>query len=343
MIYVANKLMESMGAFSHRFRLIAELVVGGPQWLRFAMFSHTDTYMVGSEAELLALMQEGLHASSQMLLTELNLLTDPFKLWSLPEEDLALLGTARREHSVLDILAKYNLFDFNSLRVGEVFLESLGILDKAVFQVMNLSDRLALMDLALTAGNQDADKIDIQAKEEASQFALQHSQNAREFVAGFRLYFAVLEKFPARTRKTRLKRVQIVWEDYNELCDSLVETFTLGKGYDSKDLSMEIKNALAGLRQIGFSNKSDALRNLMQNTLLKCQDQPLARKIVSDYMTATVNLISTGKVESREVLQDGVTRLSFASALAAPGGMALVDIDRQGLVTLALAIVENIL
>ena len=343
MIYVANKLMETMGAFSHRFRLIAELIAGGPQWLRFAMQSHTDTYMVSSELELLALMQEGLHASGQMLLQDLNLLLDPLKLWSLSEDDLALLGTARTEDSIPDVLARHNLADFNVLEIGNIFLEAQGLSEQPVFQVMTLSDRLALLEIALPVNAEDTNKNDKQARDEACQFALQLSQNPREFVAGYNLYYAIMDKFPARTRKTRIKRAQLVWEDYNALCDSLVETFSLGRKYDSKNLDVEIKNALAGLMAIGYTSKLSALLNLMKNTPLQCQDQPQARKIIKDYTSAAINLISTGKEDSRTVFQDGVIRMSYASALAAPGGKVLVDIDRQGLVTLVSAVVEKIL
>ncbi len=343
MIYIADKPRNSIGAFTHKFRLISELVVGGPQWLRFALHSLTDSYMVRTEAELLALMQEGLHASDQMVLTNLNLQVDPLKLWSLPEEDLALIGTARKEENIEDILARHGLADFDKLHHGIIFLENHGLEHSPPFQVMNLSDRLALMDLARRTSIENPTGVTASWIKEGCHFAAQFSQNAREFVDTHNFYHAVLDKYPAKTKKTRYKRVQVVWEDYNDLCDSLMETFTLGKGYDSRDLSMEIKNALASLQQIGFSNKPAAMNNLMRHTDLKCQDQPHARKIARDYMTAAANLISTGKVEIMEYFQDGNIRLVFISAFTGSGGRALVDIDRLGVVTLASATVEKLL
>lgn len=343
MIYVADKLMENIGAFSHRFRLIAERIQGGPQWLRFAMQSPTDSYMAGSELELLSLVQKGLHGSRLMLFTDLNLLMDPLKLWTLPEDDLALIGTARREESVRDVLDKYGILDFAQLSKGIDFLRSFEIEDKPVFQVMNLADRLALYAIALDGQEREASKKDLTIRKESCEFALQLCQTPKEFQALFHLYEAVCTKFNAKTRSARRKRAQLIWEDYNELCDGLVETVTLGKKYNPDGLDMEIKSALADLRQIGFSCKAAAMLNLIRNTILTCEDQPRARKIVRDYMSAIFNLIAAGTVESTSVGQDGVMRLIYASALIAPGGSAAVEVDRLGLVTVASGVVENII
>ncbi|ACL06352.1 hypothetical protein Dalk_4674 [Desulfatibacillum aliphaticivorans] len=343
MIYIADKLMENIGAFSHRFRLIAERIQGGPQWLRFAMHSQTDSYMVGSELELLSLVQEGLHGTKLMLLADLNLLIDPLKLWTLPEDDLALIGTARREESVRDVLDQYGILNFAQLGKGIDFLRSFEIKDKPVFQVMNLADRLALYAIAIGGQEREASKKDLAIRKESCEFALQLCQTPKEFQALFRLYEAVCNKYSAKSRSARQKRAQLVWEDYNELCDGLVETVTLGKKYNPDDLDMEIKSALADLRQVGFSCKATAMLNLIRNTILKCEDQPQARKIVRDYMSAIFNLIAAGTVESASVGQDGVMRLTYASALIAPGGSATVEVNRLGLVTVASAVVENII
>ncbi len=333
MIYVKDQPRDNMGAFSHKFRLIAEMIVGGGQWLRFALHSQKDTFVVLTEPELLALVQKGLHDSPHMVLSRLDLLVNPMKLWGLPDDDLALLATARKEASVLDVLARHALADYTSLDFGTEFVHKLEVGHEPPFRVMDLADRLSLLGLALEMELWDQGKPPtVRVQREAAGFAVYLAQNAGAFADQFRFYLALWGKHESG-RKSGKKRAELAWEDYNGLCDPWMETITLGRGYDAMDLSLEIKNALAGNFQLGFSNKASAMHNFVANTALDNQPLPEARRIVGQYMSNVASFIGSGKVNGTEVTQDGITRLHFISSLWVPGDEVRVDVNRQGVVT----------
>ncbi len=332
---MADKERENVGAFSHKFRLISDMIVGGSEWLRAAIANTNDRYGVRTEAELLMRIQEGLHATGLIVVHRLDLLVDPLKLWNLAEEDLALLATAKKKDSVKDILKKYGLMDFKHLGQGLEMIDRLDVLDKPPFRIMSLFERLCLLELANEADlNGSGSILEPDVQKDAAGFAVEDAQSAKEFVDRFRFFTAVVDKFSTGPKKVRKKRVQVAWEDYWPLCDGLMETFSLGNGYESMDLSMEIKDRVSGGQRVGFLTKTSAMCNLMRNTGLKSEEQLQAQGLIASYMNTASGLVAAGSLEKTEIFQDGTLRLNFVSSLSKAGGVAKIDIDKRGTVTL---------
>ena len=336
MIVVAGHKMEQLTDFSDAFAMITGIIADAEEWLTWALSVPAGHFWlsVRTEGELLSRMLEGLHGTSLLMLNQKGqeLWIHPVKLMdlgsskNLPKLEKIING----EKGYKQILKNLGLMTLDDLTTGFRFLDSLGVSDALVFQIMTLADQIKIVQL-----RQETEKggIDEPLQKEAADFAVKNAQTPAEFCAGFRFYLAAQKKGADGPQSTEARQQKAVdaWSVLSPLCNPLLETFVFKRDAYWETLADSIKACLLNGFRLGFLSKPAAMCNIMRNSAYTCQKSAEAKTIIAEYLTCVRETVEKGELKTIRLSQDGLTR---SYVFSKSGACASVAVDAWGIVTL---------
>lgn len=335
-VIVAGKLIQKSEQLSELARQTLTYIDGGPQWLAWAMPNPMVCYEVADETTLLVEVQQGLHASPMALLPVLGLWVSPVKLMSLGSANLRTLGLAETgdtsaavAQQTRRILAESQLVDAQQLRSASVFLQELGVSDSPVFQALDFNDRVALCQLAATALGQDGDSP-AQLRQEAAAFGIQQARTVPEFCDYYQIYLAHSKKMNAlgSTASERLRLCNQAVQTLLPLAFGAMECPQLPDRLPSPaEVEQCLRNWLARGRTLGFACLSQAVLQVVTQTIFTSETGADARRLFDLYLSTAQSFLSSNRLKESRVGQDGAS-LSFTLQNATQQAQLHVSADR---------------
>jgi len=183
-------------SLSKEAKIVLGFIPGGIQWVADVSRAQTTNYVFVSEAEFLSAVLDGLHNTSLLYVYGVELLVDPEKLLSIGYKQLHKLSAYidKGEFDQANEVLLESLLLSNPILFREVnkFLKYCGVSSNGLFQIMGLSDAIALFSLSKTDLVKTL-KPKVILKDAAS-FALSSAQTAKEFCQIFSFYLTVVNK-----------------------------------------------------------------------------------------------------------------------------------------------------
>ncbi len=335
-VIVAGKLIQKSEHLSELARQTLTYIDGGPQWLAWAMPNPMVCYEVADETTLLAEVQQGLHASSMALLPVLGLWVSPVKLMSLGSANLRTLGQAETQDTSTTvaqqtrrILDEHHLVDARQLSGAGTFLQELGVADSPVFQALDFNDRVALHRLAAGALGQDGDNP-AQLRQEAAAFGIQQARTVPEFCDYYQVYLAHSKKMNAlgSTASDRLRLCNQAVQTLLPLAFGAMECPQLPDRLPSPaEVEQCLRNWLARGRTLGFSSLSQAVLQVVTQTIFKDETGTDARRLFDLYLSTAQAFLGSNRLKEGRLGQDGAS-LTFTLQNATQQAQLHVSADR---------------
>ncbi|MCB4364497.1 hypothetical protein KIH07_12190 [Hydrogenophaga taeniospiralis] len=335
-VIVAGKLIQKSESLSELARQTLTYIDGGPQWLAWALPNPMVCYEVADETTLLAEVQQGLHASPMALLPGLGLWVSPVKLMSLGSANLRTLGQAETGDTsaavvqqTQRIMADYNLVDAQQLRSASEFLQDLGVAAAPVFQALDFNDRVALHALAAVALGQDGDNP-AALRQEAAAFAVQQARTVPEFCDYYQVYLAHSKKMNALggTAATRGQLCSQAVQTLLPLAFGAMDCPQLPDRLPSPDeVEQCLRNWLARGHKLGFSRLSQAVLQMVTQTIFTTETGAEARRLFDLYLSTAQAFLSGNRLKESRLGQDGAS-LTFTLQNATQQAVLHVSADR---------------
>lgn len=335
-VIVAGKLIQKSASLSELARQTLAYIDGGPQWLAWAMPNPMVCYDVADETTLLAEVQQGLHASTMTLLPELGLWVSPVKLMTLGSANLRTLGqfeTGDTSTTVVQqtqrILSDNQLLTAQNLAGAGSFLQDLGVESAPVFQATDFKDRVALCALAALPLGQDGDKPE-QLRQEAAAFALEQARNVPEFCDYYHIYLAHAKKMDALSgdAATRSRLANQAVQTLLPLAFGAMDCPQLPDRLPSPaEVEVCMRNWLAKGYKLGFSSLSQAVLQIVTQTIFKTETGSDARRLFDLYLSTAQSFMSGNRISESRLDQDGAS-LTFTLQDATQQAQLHVNADR---------------
>lgn len=311
---IGDRTIVSFDQLSEHARLAISLVDGGAHWLHWAIHEPATQYVFPDESVLAGAVQQGLHGERLALLRNLQVLVSPIKLMTLGIADLRVLVRAEEgetgpkfEAHCASILEAHGIRTQKQLQQARSFLGE--IVDPAdpLFQVLTLSDQLALQDLLWTP--QDGDPANLAVQKEAAAFALHEARTPPEFVDYYQVYLALAAKYGAKA-DTPAKRLAHAERALHALLPALLHAIDCPEvlGLVSPGEVAEAVQVWAGYgRPLGFQRISAGVREIVRHTKYRNETGEEAREYVAYYMIAVRALLAASPPRWGIMAQDGAT------------------------------------
>lgn len=335
-VIVAGKLIQKSDSLSELARQTLTYIDGGPQWLAWAMPNPMVCYELSDETTLLAEVQQGLHASPMALLPVLGLWVSPVKLMSLGSANLRALGQAETgdtsaavAQQTQRIMADHHLVDAQQLRSAGDFLQELGVASAPVFQALDFNDRVAVYELAAVPLGQDGDNPAL-LRQEAAAFAVQQARTVPEFCDYYQVYLAHSKKMNA-LRGPPAAREQLVSQAVQTLLPLAFGAMECPQLPDRLPSPAEVeqclRNWLARGHKLGFASLSQAVLQIVTQTIFTTETGADARRLFDLYLSAAQSFLGGNRLKESRLGQDGAS-LVFTLQNAQQQALLQVSADR---------------
>jgi hypothetical protein len=335
-VIVAGKLIQKSESLSELARQTLTYVDGGTQWLDWALPNPLVCYDVADETTLVAEVQQGLHASPMTLLPGLGLWVSPVKLMSLGSANLRTLGQAETGDTsaavvqqMQRIMADHHLVDAQQLSSVSEFLQELGVATQPVFHALDFNDRLALYALAAAPLGQDGDNP-AQLRQEAAAFAVKQARTVLEFCDYYQVYLAHSKKMKALGGKAAARE---------QLCSQALQTL-LPLAFGAMDcpqlpdrlpspdeVEKCLRNWLARGQKLGFASLSQAVLQVVTQTVFSTETGADARRLFDLYLSAAQSFLGSTRLKDGRLGQDGAS-LTFTLSNDTQQAQLHVSADR---------------
>ncbi|KGU94991.1 hypothetical protein X888_629 [Burkholderia pseudomallei MSHR4377] len=313
-VSVAGKLIPLPNALSDIGRLALAFVDGGMEWLVWAATAPSARYDFADETELIATVQQGLHASHYTLLPQLGLIVSPVKLMTLSLADLNILARAESGDGssvvaaqVAKILSEHGLVTRDEAAAGVSFLVQLGVRSAPLFQALGFDDSLAIANLMhLPQGARQQPLL-----QEAASFALKQARTVLEFCDFYRFYLDYAEQLNS-SAATAERREVAASEALGALLPILFGALDCPQMQGlagPADVAQAVRNWLAQGRMVGFARLSQGAQQIVQHTAYKGETGEAAKRIVELFMHAAQSFLAAHQPERGTMGQDGATCL----------------------------------
>jgi|GEM_PF-2604776 len=324
MISVGGKLITKIEELSDRFQQVLSLVPGSADWLSWAIRITSRPFTASGEVELAVQVQEGLHGTGIMTLQEQGVLVNVAVLMTLPQKDF---------ESIIEGGEVEGILKTNQLEEGKAFLSDLRVRDNAIFQIMSLSDQIALN--RLTGEFPKKEYADQKLQQEAAAFAVSRAQSMAEFISSYHFYMGVMIALEMTSKKSSdSKRKNSADERWGALLPysyRLLESPSFGPGYSREGLMEGLQKAVKNGHHVGFANQATSLSNIMRFSEIKNEKGEVAREIIDRYFDKAQKFISSAAPFSNTFSQDGIYQVA---AFQTADERAKVDVDIWGCATL---------
>ncbi|WP_390623100.1 hypothetical protein ACEQUB_p01328 (plasmid) [Ralstonia syzygii] len=313
-VSVAGKLIPLPQALSEVGRLALAFIDGGIEWLDWAATAPMARYDFADETELIATVQQGLHASRLALLPRLGLMVSPVKLMTLGLADLGTLARAEGGDDsavvaaqVRRILADHSLATREDLAAGASFLAQLGAGSAPLFQALGFDDSVALAGLMhLPQGAQQP-----ALRQEAASFAVQHARTVPEFCDYYQFYLDRAEQLgsSAATPGQREAAATAAMEALLPVLFGALDCPQVQGLASPSQVALTVRNWLARGRVVGFARLSRGAQQIVRHTAYKGETGEAARRIVDLYLQAAQSFLAAHQADHGLMGQDGATCL----------------------------------
>ncbi|KVH37499.1 hypothetical protein [Burkholderia cepacia] len=311
-VSVAGKLIPLPAALSEGGRLALAFIDGGIEWLGWAANAPAARYDFADETQLVAAVQQGLHASRFALLPQLGLMVSPVKLLTLSTADLRTLASAESGDDsdivaaqVRQILSAHGLLTREDLAAGVSFLEQLSVNSAPLFQAPGFDEKLALTRLMYPG--QAAQQPALQR--EAASFALKQARTVHEFCDFYRLYLDRAEQLggDATTPEQREVAATDAMHALLPLCFGALDCPQVQGLTGPPEVASSVRNWLARGRTMGFTRLSLGAQQIVRHTSYKGETGDAARRIVDFYLHSAQSFLASQQVYHGLMGQDGAT------------------------------------
>ncbi len=336
-ILLDDRLLSSKDNLTVKARNILELISDGEAWLNWAISEQNTLYPFTNESELLKGIQSGNHGESILLLKKINLLIAPLKLMELDNEDFSRLyyfeskdnfaPSDELKKNISDILSKYGLLDQSQLTKKNSLLESLGVNDDPLFQSLDLSEKIALIELY-----KHFEQTEIQSRKNAASFALEQAPTSLAFLDYILFYNAIIKK-----QKTDKKEIPEILKDNVEkvlngvkpLLYNMLRCPRIDKTLTTRQLAQTLQGWINNQNIVGFSRLSSGAYQVALNTDLS---NPVTyEQEITSYMDKAQNFIRNNEPHTVSVSQDGQTVFYNYESVEAE---AILALSQSGNITL---------
>ncbi|MEK6347836.1 MAG: hypothetical protein V4764_10170 [Burkholderia sp.] len=338
-LIIAGQLIHTEARLSEAARLTLALIDGAAAWFAWAAAAPAARYQFADETQLVAAVQQGLHAAPLALLPALGLLVNPIKLLSLGTDDLRVLTEAEAPDASADARARartrldaHQLLAQDALAAGTAFLAQLGVDGAPVFQAVDLDGRLAL---AVLAGMDEVARHPEFVQHEAAAFAVSNARTVLEFTDLFRFYLDSAERLgnPSAQATQRRKAAQTALDHlYPALFGALDCPQVVGLPSPG-EVAQVVREWLASGRALGFVRLSRAALQVARHGGYRDERGAQAQQLVARYLTDATALLSESEIASGVLGQDGGT-CSYPID-GRDGRHAVVQLSHGGLISLA--------
>lgn len=335
---LAGHLIRHESHLSEAARLTLALIDGGAAWLAWAAAAPAARYDFADETQLVAAIQQGLHAAPLALLPKLGLLVNPIKLLSLGAQDLRVLTDAEAAGDAADALDRaralldaHQLLAHDALAAGAGFLAQLGVDGAPLFQAVDLDGRLAL---AVLAGMDDVARHPEFVQHEAAAFAVANARTVLEFTDLFRFYLDSAERLdnpaaPAAQRRDAADTA--LGHLYPALFGALDCPQVVGLP-GPREVSQVMREWVASGRALGFVRISRGALQVARHGRYRGERGEQAQRLVARYLADATTFLMESEVTSGVLGQDGGT---CSYPIAREGRHAVVQLSHGGLISLA--------
>lgn len=335
-VIVAGKLIQKSESLSELARQTLTYIDGGPQWLAWALPNPMVCYEVADETTLLAEVQQGLHASPMTLLPGLGLWVSPVKLMSLGSANLRTLGQAETGDTsaavvqqTQRIMGDHHLVDAQQLRGANDFLQELGVALAPVFQALDFNDRINVHALAAMPLGQDGENP-AQLRQEAAAFAVQQARTVPEFCDYYQVYLAHSKKMKAldSTPTARAELCSRAVESLLPLAFGAMDCPQLPDRLPSpNEVEQCLRNWLARGHKLGFARLSQAVLQMVTQTIFSAETGTDARRLFDLYLSTAQSFLGGNRLKESRLGQDG-SSLTFTLRSATQQAQLHVSADR---------------
>ncbi|KWO47756.1 hypothetical protein WT97_06690 [Burkholderia sp. MSMB1459WGS] len=356
-VSVAGKPIPLPDALSEAGRLALAFVDGGLEWLAWAVVAPGMRYDFADETELVATVQQGLHASPFTLLPQLGLMVSPVKLLTLAAADLRTLGEAESGDSsavtaarIRQILASHQLVTGDELAAGVSLLGELGVASAPLFQAVAFDEALALSALvhepyaprsAAPAKASSKARPASQASttaaalsREAAAFAVAQARTVHEYCDYYRLYLDRAGQLggdatPAQREAAATAAMQALLPVLFGTLDCPQVHTPIGPS----EVAAVVREWLARGRMVGFARLSHGVQQIVRRARYDGETGDAAKRIVDAYLQSAQAFLASHRIEHGRMSQDGSTcsfpiddaQLSAELQLSSQGVISLVD------------------
>jgi len=311
-VSVAGKLTPRPQALSNLGQLALAFIDGGFEWLPWAANAPTARHDFTDETQLVATVQQGLHASPFALLPRLELMVSPVKLMTLGLADLQVLARAEGGDDsavvaaqVRRILADHRLLTRRDMAAGGSFLVQLGVAAAPLFQALGFDESVAVVGLMqLPQGTQE-----LALQQEAAAFAVQQARTVPEFCDFYRLYLDRAERLGAQAA-TPEQRTAAATSAMQALLPALfgaLDCPQIQGLVGPAEVALTVSNWLTRGRIVGFARLSHGAQQIVQHTAYKGETGDAAKRIVDLYLSASQSFLASNRAERGLMGQDGAT------------------------------------
>ncbi|MDQ0462816.1 hypothetical protein QO010_000564 [Caulobacter ginsengisoli] len=305
-LIIAGRPLEQADGLSETARTVLGLIDGGVNWVQWAIQAPNANYAFADETALVQGVQAGLHGRDAAFLPTLGLTVGPGRLMTLGLAQLTALAKAESSGKVpataRKILAAAGLLTAADLAAGTAWLAGQGIADAAVFAGADLTDRIALADLAA------ADKAEPALGREASAFAIAEARTPGEFADYRRLYLALAARPGATTPGERQALARSSLDLLLPWMFTALDTPRISPVAWS-EVGPALEDWMRQGRRLGFHSAAAGARQICENTAF-APDTNEAAALISSYLAGAAAVISTGPLPPAALGQDGQA-LSF--------------------------------
>jgi len=271
-------------SLSEEAQLVLGFIPGGLHWFEQTSKASSANYVFNSQAEFLSAVLDGLHNTSLLYITPISLLVDPEKLLMLGTDQLVLINDAIRSERFED--AKLRAFEnglLNNIYLKDCstkFLSKCGLTGNGLFQVMSLSDRIKVTQLA-----DDPQVLNFSPKssfKDAAGYAVSMAQTPSEFCQLFRFYLTVVNqlRINSSTSDIRLIRVQEIQRALSPFANEMLICPQISGSTGEEEINQAIITWIDYGNEFGFESLPAALLQLAQNIpLYDLFDELLASEV----------------------------------------------------------------
>jgi hypothetical protein len=306
MIYLNEQQISDISDFNPRFQTILSTIVGGTDWLIWAI---EDTTMpacrVSSENELLELIQEGLHANMFIRFNCCRI--SLAKLLSMPDSDVEQLAMVRNtsfdsETSLQSLLTRNNIYSYGDMASVNSFITSQNLTGAQLFEMPSFSDMLTLTALI----KQLAD-IKQAIQNQALIFAQANAASVQELSDLVLFYsYCANNLFTGNiVTLVQQKEISTFYTELLKFTNYLLFTPNIGSLDNISLAGQNISEVANSSRFIGYSTSASALLNLVQNLNLKDQNESGRQTQIESYLSTVKNTLVNSSASDGTISQDG--------------------------------------
>jgi len=312
MTIIIQKNISELDSLSKKAQLVIELIPEGERWFELSSQQESPSFHFDSEVELLVAILEGLHSSSLLYIPMISLLVDPEKLMEVDIGKLQQIVDVIQQVKTADNIQESTLKGTGLVsnttlkKEASTLLEACSLSENSLFQVMKLSDYIAISTLTKELGvTPDVlGFLDIKA----ANYAVSVAQTVLEFCDFYRFYMEIVQQLElAKSPTTVRNKVDAVYKSLAPLAHRSLLCPQISGSIDAAQINQSIQTWMEYGNQFGFSSFSTAMLQIVKNISLTSLEQQQLDVELDGYMQNIEKYFGDNQLQEPVLSQDGKT------------------------------------